>query len=253
MVATYAECFVLTGEILRAARALARLEQIELAKAAGVSLETVKRLERVRGLISANRRTLEALLAALRRRDIIVEPHPNGGLALVWRGEGAPAATVGLIPEAPDHEARPLHRLVYHSRSVAPLAVGPQLEDILRESLLRNSQLGISGCLLAADGRFMQALEGDRAAVMLTYGLIAADARHRDLVVVENRPVTPRRFPNWVMCARNATTEEVAKADPMQARGFAPEQLSPAAALQMLDWFSSLETRLLAEGATERA
>ena len=40
--------FGLTGEQIRAARALGRIEQAELAKRSGLSLETIKRLERLR-------------------------------------------------------------------------------------------------------------------------------------------------------------------------------------------------------------
>ena len=40
---------LLTGEQIRAGRAILRIEQSALAKASGVSLETIKRLERMRG------------------------------------------------------------------------------------------------------------------------------------------------------------------------------------------------------------
>ncbi len=45
---------MLTGEQIRGARAMARIEQATLATAAGVSLPTVKRLEKTDGPISAN-------------------------------------------------------------------------------------------------------------------------------------------------------------------------------------------------------
>jgi transcriptional regulator with XRE-family HTH domain len=52
---------MLTGEQIRAGRALARLEQAELAHRSGLSLETIKRLERIRGPVGANVRTVHAL------------------------------------------------------------------------------------------------------------------------------------------------------------------------------------------------
>lgn len=52
---------MLTGEQIRAARALLRMEQAALAEAAAVSLETIKRLEKMRGPISANTTTEAAL------------------------------------------------------------------------------------------------------------------------------------------------------------------------------------------------
>jgi transcriptional regulator with XRE-family HTH domain len=238
---------LLTGEVLRAARALARLEQAEFAELAGVSLETVKRLERVRGPIRAKARTVEVMLALLAERHITVEAHPDGGVALVWRGPGAPAAALRRPSNPPREDLGPVHRLIYHSRAAAPLAVGDQLEDILRASVARNGEFGVSGCLLAANGRFMQALEGDRRAVMLIYGLIASDPRHRDLMVMENRAADRRRFADWLMSARRATPAELARADPTQVDGFDPERLSPAGALSLLTWFSELERHALAE------
>jgi len=55
---------VLTGEQIRAARAFLRIDQLELAKAAHVSLETIKRLERMRGPVEANTRTVVAIAKA---------------------------------------------------------------------------------------------------------------------------------------------------------------------------------------------
>jgi transcriptional regulator with XRE-family HTH domain len=56
---------ILTGEQLRAARAMVRLEQSDLAAKAGVSVETIKRLERTIGPVSANVATMEAVTLAL--------------------------------------------------------------------------------------------------------------------------------------------------------------------------------------------
>ena len=53
------------GEQLRAARNLIRWSQHELARKAGVSVETVKRLEATRGPVSANIKTIDALVSAM--------------------------------------------------------------------------------------------------------------------------------------------------------------------------------------------
>lgn len=55
----------LTGEQLRGARAMVRMEQGELASRAGVSVETVKRFERIIGPVSANTSTLKAVQKVL--------------------------------------------------------------------------------------------------------------------------------------------------------------------------------------------
>lgn len=61
----------ITGEQLRAARAIVRLEQSELALEAGLSVDTVKRLERIVGPLSANVTTIESLQSALERAGVI--------------------------------------------------------------------------------------------------------------------------------------------------------------------------------------
>lgn len=65
---------------LRAARAMAKLSRAELAKAAGLSEETVKRIESTEGRISANTSTVDALRKALEARGVIFVPE-NGGPA----------------------------------------------------------------------------------------------------------------------------------------------------------------------------
>ena len=54
----------LTSGQVRAARALLRWDQKDLVEASGVSIATIKRLETMEGLISANRVTIEAILRA---------------------------------------------------------------------------------------------------------------------------------------------------------------------------------------------
>lgn len=57
---------MITSEQLRAARALKRMDQALLANQAAVSVETIKRLEKIEGpLLSANGKTLAAIQSAL--------------------------------------------------------------------------------------------------------------------------------------------------------------------------------------------
>ena len=55
---------ILTSELLRAARALLRWEQRQLAEASSVSLPTIKRLEAKPGVLVAHNSTVAALRAA---------------------------------------------------------------------------------------------------------------------------------------------------------------------------------------------
>jgi transcriptional regulator with XRE-family HTH domain len=61
---------MLTSEQIRAARAMLRIEQRELAERSGVSLETVKRIERTPGPISAYTGTVDKLRRALESAGI---------------------------------------------------------------------------------------------------------------------------------------------------------------------------------------
>ncbi len=79
----------LTGEQIRAGRSLARVDQAELARRSLVSLETIKRVERIRGPIAANIRTLQAITRAFAALGIVFE-HSSGAEG-VWRADPAPA------------------------------------------------------------------------------------------------------------------------------------------------------------------
>jgi transcriptional regulator with XRE-family HTH domain len=67
---------MLTSEQIRAARAMLRIEQRDLAEKSGVSLETIKRIERTPGPISAYTGTLDKLRQALESAGI---EFMNGG------------------------------------------------------------------------------------------------------------------------------------------------------------------------------
>jgi transcriptional regulator with XRE-family HTH domain len=60
----------LRGEQIRAARDLLRWDQKKLASAANVSVETIKRLESMRGPVAAQYATVEAITKALEAESI---------------------------------------------------------------------------------------------------------------------------------------------------------------------------------------
>jgi transcriptional regulator with XRE-family HTH domain len=65
---------MLTAEQLRAARALLRIEQADLAKRSGVSVATIKRFEAMDGPIKARTETVELLRDALDALGVIFIP-----------------------------------------------------------------------------------------------------------------------------------------------------------------------------------
>jgi transcriptional regulator with XRE-family HTH domain len=70
----------ITSEQIRAARALLRWEQKDLAEKSGVSLPSIKRLEGTRGPLAAHGRTIAALQEALEA----------GGVVFLGEGDAAP-------------------------------------------------------------------------------------------------------------------------------------------------------------------
>ena len=74
-----------TSELIRAARALLRWDQRQLAEASSVSLPTVKRLESKPGLLVAHATTLAALRRTLEAGGIEFIDENGGGLGVRLR------------------------------------------------------------------------------------------------------------------------------------------------------------------------
>jgi predicted transcriptional regulator len=70
---------VLRSEVIRAARALLRWEQRDLAQASSVSLPTIKRLESQPGAMAAHMSTVSALRKALEAAGIEFIDENGGG------------------------------------------------------------------------------------------------------------------------------------------------------------------------------
>ena len=70
---------MLTSEQVRAARALLRWEQRDLAEASGISLPSVKRLETRPGALAAQERTIVELRKALERGGVEFIAENGGG------------------------------------------------------------------------------------------------------------------------------------------------------------------------------
>ena len=79
---------MIASEQIRAARALLRLSVVDLSLRSGVGVATIKRLEAVDGLPSANVRTVDALVKALESLgiDFIGSPEDGPGVRLLKVG-----------------------------------------------------------------------------------------------------------------------------------------------------------------------
>lgn len=91
-----------------------------------------------------------------------------------------------------------LVRLMYASRAADSVSTDA-LGAILRRSRQDNQASGITGLLCLSGGSFLQVLEGGRAQVSALYNRIAADARHRDVVLLSYEEIGERRFAGWAM------------------------------------------------------
>lgn len=91
-----------------------------------------------------------------------------------------------------------LVRLMYASRA-ADSVDQDELLSILKQSKAGNATSGITGVLCFSGGIFLQVLEGGRMQVNALYNRIAADKRHRDVVLLSYEEIGERRFAGWSM------------------------------------------------------
>jgi predicted transcriptional regulator len=73
------EVQMISSDQVRAARAILRLAQAELAKAAGVSLETIKRVEAMEGELKIRLDTLTKIKSALEKAGVEFIAENGGG------------------------------------------------------------------------------------------------------------------------------------------------------------------------------
>ncbi|WP_421729596.1 BLUF domain-containing protein [Brevundimonas sp.] len=249
----------LSGEQIRAARALARIDQADLAKRCGLSLETIKRLERIRGPVDANSRTLRALFEVFSAMGVSFDQSGAGAVG-VSLAPSAAAVAVVAAREAPRRaEARSsggFHRLIYCSSAAEhqPRPIHELLEHLDESGQRRKNILDITGIMYAHDGRFLSVLEGPKEKVMQVYGAIACDRRHTALSVLSDQPTPVRQFADWsVSCGRFESDATVVGNEPSLRDGFRPETLSPSAALGLLSVMRDLQQFSPRNGLSSRS
>lgn len=241
----------LTGEQIRAGRALARIDQSELARRCGLSLETIKRLERIRGPVDANSRTLRALVEVFSTMGVAFDSCEDGGTGVCLMPGLAlsPAAGAGRSPAAARKTVRQAaeagcHRLIYYSTANPdnPRPLHELLEQVEVSGAQRKTTMDVTGILFAHDGRFLSVLEGPKDNVRQVYGAISCDRRHASLSVISDQPAPARHFPDWsVCCGLFQSDAEMVGDEPALREGFHPESLSPASALGLLSVMRDLK------------
>lgn len=91
-----------------------------------------------------------------------------------------------------------LQCLLYVSH--ATRAMSPEeIDRLLHGARERNRLRGVTGALLYYDGRFVQVLEGEAAAVEQCFSRIRTDPRHEQVTPLHREPIEAARFPQWSM------------------------------------------------------
>lgn len=97
--------------------------------------------------------------------------------------------------------------LIYASSATTPFSQS-ELHALLEKCHKNNTALGITGMLLYKEGNFIQLLEGEEETVRRLYDKIAADPRHRGIIMFLQGTQTERQFPEWSMGFRDLSAEE---------------------------------------------
>lgn len=93
-------------------------------------------------------------------------------------------------------------RQVLYISTASGAVGGSDADAILATSRRNNTGDAVTGLLYFDGKRFLQALEGEPAAVDRALSRIEKDPRHRAIVVLSDRTVETREFGEWSMAYR---------------------------------------------------
>ena len=123
-----------------------------------------------------------------------------------------------------------LEQLLYASTATGRTDSLLNMATILGESQRNNARDGLTGVLAAHDDRFIQVIEGSPGALDGLLRRLAPDPRHRDIVILERRPIAARRFDGWTMASSRIGPE----AGPVLDRLMATPEASAAEIVALL-------------------
>lgn len=98
-----------------------------------------------------------------------------------------------------------LHELIYCSRANSNFK-STILDDILKVSRANNTKNHVTGLLIFDGTTFCQILEGEKAALDLTYEKIKKDDRHIDYTLFHSGQIESRNFEQWAMSFQRSQT-----------------------------------------------
>ena len=91
-----------------------------------------------------------------------------------------------------------MYRIFYVS-TASPKVTKEVFEEIVSNAAETNKKLGLSGALAFNGFNFAQVLEGEEAQVKKVYDSIRADERHDGVIMISEKPVSERMYPEWGM------------------------------------------------------
>lgn len=99
-----------------------------------------------------------------------------------------------------------LYNLIYFSHAASTMYT-KDMNPILIQSRIRNSDQGVTGMLVYVEGifndhkegRFLQILEGKKQDVIEVYTSIKNDVRHHKVTTIKEGPIEERSFSSWKM------------------------------------------------------
>lgn len=111
-----------------------------------------------------------------------------------------------------------LERMVYRSTGTGRTDSLLNMATILAESQRNNDRDGLTGALAAHDGQYIQVLEGPAAALDRLLARLEGDRRHRDIVIIDRRPVDARLFDGWTMANARIDPDLAPKLEALMAQ-----------------------------------
>ena len=90
------------------------------------------------------------------------------------------------------------YQIVYYSEATRQFSE-QELIDLLQTANNHNTKNNITGCLIYADGKFIQMLEGEQNLVRALFDKIKQDRRHTNVIVAVEMSVSTKLFPEWAM------------------------------------------------------
>lgn len=99
-----------------------------------------------------------------------------------------------------------MNHIVYMSRAVRPLS-DQDLKFLLDQCRHDNALHNVTGVLFYSHGNIAQLIEGDPAVIEPLFEKISRDGRHSNVLLLVNKPISTRSFPQWSMAFHPIETE----------------------------------------------